>query len=58
MTQIDYDRMEELRNKELLSLEEAKELGHMYLAQLINVEVACWGSQLKQSMTCLEYWQV
>ena len=24
-----------------ISLEEAKELGHMYLAQLINVEVAC-----------------
>ena len=41
MTQIDLKRMEELRSKELLSLGEAKELGHMYLAQLINVEVAC-----------------
>ena len=35
------DRLEELRNKEFLSLEEAKELGHIRLEQLINVDVAC-----------------
>lgn len=41
MSKIDYARMEELRSKEYLTLEEAKELGHMRLEQLINVEVAC-----------------
>jgi len=41
MTKIDYARMEELKSKEYLTVEEAKELGHMRLAQLINVEVAC-----------------
>jgi hypothetical protein len=41
MTNIDHKRMEELQSKELLTIEEAKELGHMRLAELINVEVAC-----------------
>ena len=41
MARINYDRMEELRRKESLTLEEAKELGHMRLAELIKVEVAC-----------------
>lgn len=41
MTKIDYARMEELKSKEILTVEEAKELGHMRLAELINVEVAC-----------------
>lgn len=37
MKPIDYNRMEELKNKEYLTLEEAKELGHMRMQQLINV---------------------
>jgi hypothetical protein len=37
MARINYDRMEELRRKESLTLEEAKELGHMRLAELIKV---------------------
>ena len=41
MVQIDYKRMEELRNKEYLTVDEAKELGHMRLHQLITSEVAC-----------------
>ena len=41
MAHIDYTRMEELRQKEYLTVEEAKELGHMRLAELINVHVAC-----------------
>lgn len=41
MSKIDRKRMEELRSKELLTIDEAKELGHMRLAELINVEVAC-----------------
>ena len=41
MTKIDLNRMEELRAKKYLTAEEFKELGHMRLAQLINVEVAC-----------------
>ena len=41
MTKIDYQRMEELRGKQYLTPEEAKELGHMRMAELINVEVAC-----------------
>ena len=38
MTKIDYKRLEELRSKELLTIEEFKELGHMRLAELISVE--------------------
>lgn len=41
MKPIDYERMEELMSKEFLTIEEAKELGHMRLQQLIHVEVAC-----------------
>ena len=41
MAHIDYNRMEELRNKEYLTPEEFKELGHMRLAELITSEVAC-----------------
>ncbi len=41
MTKIDRKRMEELQSKALLTAEEFKELGHMRLAELINVEVAC-----------------
>ena len=41
MTKIDYQRMEELRAKQYLTPDEAREYGHMRLAQLINVEVAC-----------------
>lgn len=41
MAQLDQKRMEELRSKEYLTLEEAKEFGHMRLAELINIEVAC-----------------
>ena len=41
MERIDYNRMEELRNKEYLTIDEAKELGHMRLHQVISSEVAC-----------------
>ena len=41
MTQVNLERMEELRAKQYLTPEEAREYGHMRLAQLINVEVAC-----------------
>ncbi len=41
MTEINLERMEELRAKQYLTPEEARELGHMRLAQLINVEVVC-----------------
>ena len=41
MTKIDRARMEELRSKEFLTIDEAKELGHMRLAELISPEVAC-----------------
>ena len=34
-------RIEELESKELLTLEEFKELGHYRMAQLIQSRVAC-----------------
>ena len=38
---MDHQRIEELENKELLTLEEFKELGHYRMAQMISSQVAC-----------------
>lgn len=39
--QIDMSRMEELENKELLTKEEFKELGHYRMSQMIHSQAAC-----------------
>ena len=38
---VNNDRLEELQSKELLNIDEAKELGYMLLHQLIRPAVAC-----------------
>jgi hypothetical protein len=38
---MDERRIEELESKELLALEEFKELGHYRMSQLIQSRVAC-----------------
>ena len=38
---MDAKRIEELESKELLTLEEFKELGHYRMSQMIRSQVAC-----------------
>jgi len=38
---MNYERFEELESKDLLSLEEFKELGHLRIQQLLEKELAC-----------------
>ena len=38
---MDYQRIEELESKELLTLEEFKELGHYRMSQMIRPQVVC-----------------
>ena len=38
---MDTARIEELENKELLTLEEFKELGHYRMSNMIHSEAAC-----------------
>ena len=39
--QIDMSRIEEFEQKELLTSEEMKELGHYRMSQMIRPQVAC-----------------
>ena len=38
---MDYERFEELENKELLSLDEFKELGHLRIEHYVQKEFVC-----------------